>query len=84
MMLSPFGSGGSLQNSQSPVDTEGGGDAASMEPLKFYRCSILLIYEKFMNSQRVPQFPKDLAVRMPSLDRRSRLSQVEPELLVFC
>jgi hypothetical protein len=32
MMLSPLGQAGALQNSQSPVDTEGGGDKASMEP----------------------------------------------------
>jgi hypothetical protein len=32
MMLSPFVQAGALPNSQSPVDTEGGGDGASMEP----------------------------------------------------
>jgi hypothetical protein len=31
-MLSPLVQAGALQNSQSPVDTEGGGDEASMEP----------------------------------------------------
>jgi hypothetical protein len=48
MMLSPLVQAGALQNSQSPVDTEGDGDGASMGPLKFYRCSILLIFEKLM------------------------------------
>jgi hypothetical protein len=32
MMLSPLVQAGALQNSQSPVDTEGDGDGASMEP----------------------------------------------------
>ena len=32
MMLSPLFQAGALQNSQSPVDTEGDGDGASMEP----------------------------------------------------
>ena len=31
-MLSPLVQAGALQNSQSPVDTEGGGDGDSMEP----------------------------------------------------
>ena len=41
-------------------------------------------FRKVDEARRGPDFPKDLAVRMPSVDRRSRLSQVEPELLVFC
>ena len=54
MMLSPLVQAGALQNSQSPVDTEGDGDGASMGPLKFYHCSILLIFEKVNDSQRAP------------------------------
>jgi hypothetical protein len=34
MMLSPLVQAGALQNSQSPVDTEGGGDESSMETLR--------------------------------------------------
>jgi hypothetical protein len=45
---SPLVQAGALQNSQSPVDTEGAGDGTSVEPLKFDRCSILLIFEKLM------------------------------------
>ncbi len=48
MMLSPLVQAGALRNSQSPVVTEGGGDGATVEPPKFYRCSILLIFEKLM------------------------------------
>ena len=47
-MLSPLVQAGALQNSQSPVDTEGGGDGASMEPLRSRRWSILLTFEKLM------------------------------------
>ena len=32
MMLSPLVQAGALQNSQSPVDTRGGGDGISLEP----------------------------------------------------
>jgi hypothetical protein len=32
MMLSPLAQAGALQDSQSPVDTEEGGDEISMEP----------------------------------------------------
>ena len=39
----------------------------TVEPLKLYRCSILLIFEKLM-TRSAPRFPEDLAVRMPSLD----------------
>ena len=56
MMLSPLVQAGALQNSQSPVDTEGGGDGASLEPLKLYRCSILLIFEKLM-TRSAPLIP---------------------------
>jgi hypothetical protein len=83
MMLSPSRSGGSVTGSQPPEDT-GGGDPPSMEPSRSDSWSILLTFEKVDDAQRAPDFPKDLAVRMPSVDRRSRLSQVEPELLVFC
>ena len=48
MMLSPLVQAGALQNSQSPVDTEGGGDGASMEPSRSRRWSILLTFEKLM------------------------------------
>ena len=47
-MLSPLVQAGALQNSQSPVDTEGGGDGASMEPSRSRRWSILLTFEKLM------------------------------------
>src|SRR3954452_9109178 len=81
MMLSPSRSGGSVTDSQSPEDTEG--DPPTMEPSRSHSWSILLTFEKLM-TRSVPDFPRDLAVRTPSLHRRSRLSQVEPELLVFC
>ena len=51
MMLSPLVQAGALQNSQSPVDTEGrgdGGDGASTEPSRSRRWSILLIFEELM------------------------------------
>jgi hypothetical protein len=54
----------------------GGGDPATVEPSRSHGWSILLTFEKLMTRSAAP--------RMPSLDRRSRLSQVEPELLVFC
>jgi hypothetical protein len=58
MMLSPLVQAGALQNSQSPVDTEGGGDGASMEPLKFYRCSNLLIcHARFRPRRGTPCLP---------------------------
>ena len=46
MMLSPLVQAGALQNSQSPVDTEGGGDEPSVDPSPFRRWSILLTFEK--------------------------------------
>jgi hypothetical protein len=61
---SPLVQAGALQNSQSPVDTEGDGDAARVEPLKFDRCSILLIFEKLMywsgakQTRRLPMKPR--------------------------
>jgi hypothetical protein len=61
----------------------GGGDPVRMEPSRSHNWSILLTFEKLM-TRSVPDFPRDLAVRTPSLHRRSRLSQVEPELPVFC
>jgi hypothetical protein len=45
MMLSPLVQAGALQNSQSPVDTEEGGDGASVEPLRSRRWSILTTFE---------------------------------------
>jgi hypothetical protein len=60
----------------------GGGDLPTMEPSRSHSWSILLTFEKLM-TRSVPDFPRDLAVRTPSLHRRSRLSQVEPEWLVF-
>jgi hypothetical protein len=45
MMLSPLVQAGALQNSQSPVDTEGGGDGASIELQEFRRCSVLLTFQ---------------------------------------
>ena len=48
MMLSPLVQAGALQNSQSPVDTEGGGDGATVEPSRSRRWSILLTFEKLM------------------------------------
>ena len=82
MMLSPSRSGGSVTDSQPPEDS-GGGDPASMEPSRSDSRSMLLIVEKLM-TRSAPQFPQDFAVRMPSPDRRWRLSEVEPELLMFC
>jgi hypothetical protein len=48
MMLSPLVQAGALQNSQSPVDTEGGGDDPRMHPLKFHRWSILTTFQKLI------------------------------------
>jgi hypothetical protein len=45
MMLSPS-LGGSVTELSVTGRYQGGGDGASVEPLKFYRCSILLIFEK--------------------------------------
>jgi len=45
MMLSPLVQAGALQNSQSPVDTEGGGDVTSIELQEFRCCSVLLTFQ---------------------------------------
>src|SRR6476620_11732954 len=47
-MLSPLVQAGALQNSRSPVDTEGCGDEPSVEPPRSRRWSILLTFEKLM------------------------------------
>jgi len=83
MMLSPSRSGGSVTELSVTDRYRAGGDRASMEPSRSDSRSILLIVEK-LTTRSAPQFPQDFAVRMPSLDRRWRLSEVEPELLVFC
>ena len=68
MMLSPLVQAGALQNSQSPVDTEGGGDGASMELPLSRRWSILLTFEKLITRSApdcgLSQRPGD-AVRTP-------------------
>ena len=56
MMLSPLVQAGALQNSQSPVDTEGGYDRASMEPSRSHCWSILLTFEKLM-TRSAPVIP---------------------------
>ena len=48
MMLSPLVQAGALQNSQSPVVTEGAVMEPSVEPLRSRRWSILLTFEKLM------------------------------------
>jgi hypothetical protein len=60
-------SGGSVTELSVTVRYRGGGDEASVEPLKLYRSSILLIFEKLI-TRSAPRFPEGLAVRMPSLD----------------
>jgi hypothetical protein len=45
IMMLALDQAGALQNSQSPVDTEGGGDAASIELQEFRRCSVLLTFQ---------------------------------------
>jgi hypothetical protein len=42
---SPWIQAGALQNSQSPVDTRGGGDGTSIELQKFRRCPVLLTFQ---------------------------------------
>jgi hypothetical protein len=45
-MMLALDQAGALQNSQSPVDTEGGGgDTASIELQEFRRCSVLLTFQ---------------------------------------
>ena len=46
MMLSPLVQAGALQNSQSPVDTEGAVMGAPWNPSRSRRWSILLTFEK--------------------------------------
>jgi hypothetical protein len=41
-------SGGSVTELSVTGSCRGSGDGASVEPLNFYRCSILLIFEKLM------------------------------------
>src|SRR6476620_2484397 len=55
MMLSPLVQAGALQNSQSPVDTEGGGDEPTVEPPRSRRWSILLIFEKLIGRNPIKQ-----------------------------
>ena len=45
IMMLRLGQAGTLQNSQSPVDTEGVGDGASIELQKLRRCSVLLTFQ---------------------------------------
>jgi hypothetical protein len=45
IMMLRLGQAGTLQNSQSPVDTEGGGDGGSIELQKLRRCSVLLTFQ---------------------------------------
>jgi hypothetical protein len=45
IMMLRLGQAGTLQNSQSPVDTEGGGDGGSIELQKPRRCSVLLTFQ---------------------------------------
>ena len=54
MMLSPLVQAGALQNSQSPVDTEGGGDGASMEPSRSPPLFNMAHFRKVNNSERGP------------------------------
>jgi hypothetical protein len=61
MMLSPLVQAGALQNSQSPVDTEGGGDGATIELLLCRRWSILLTFEKLMRRD-APQWRVSVAL----------------------
>jgi hypothetical protein len=79
MMLSPLVQAGALQNSQSPVDTEGDGDGSSVELLTF----VPLFH--FAHFRKVNVLVEaTCAGRKAPRDKGSRLSQVEPELLVFC
>ena len=52
MMLSPLFQAGALQNSQSPVDTRGGGDGAHMEPFAIPPLVNIAHFPKVNNSQR--------------------------------
>jgi hypothetical protein len=54
MMLSPLVQAGALQNSQSPVDTEGGGDGPSMEPFAIRPLVNFAHFRKVNNSERAP------------------------------
>ena len=51
-MLSPLFQAGALQNSQSPVDTEGAVMGPARNPSRSPRWSILLTFEKLINSER--------------------------------
>ena len=69
MMLSPLVQAGALQNSQSPVDTRGGGDGTSMEPFAIPPLVNIAHFRKVNNSERAPDGGLSLrpgdAVRMP-------------------
>ena len=54
MMLSPLVQAGALQNSQSPVDTRGGGDGPSMEPFAIPPLVNIAHFRKVNNSERAP------------------------------
>ena len=45
-MIFASGRARALQNSQSPAGAVRGGDAASMEPARFLRCSVLLTFQR--------------------------------------
>ena len=72
MMLSPLIRAGALQNSQSPVDTEGGGDEPSVEPFAIPPLVNIAHFRK-VNTTLMSQFcasdgaslPKGDTVRMP-------------------
>jgi hypothetical protein len=66
MMLSPLVQAGALQNSQSPVDTEGNGDSGSMEPFRVRRWSKLLTLEK-LNTASLSRFTLKNRRRQPGL-----------------
>ena len=57
-----FVQAGALQNSQSPVDTEGDGDGGSMQPSRSRRWSILTTFGKLMTRSAPPMAR---LVRMP-------------------
>ena len=77
MMLSPLVQAGALQNSQSPVDTDGDCDGSSVEPPKLYRCSILLIFEKLMYWSRPPAaVGRPRAIKVAPLASGTRIARV--------
>ena len=83
MMLSPSDSGGSVTELSVTGRYRGGGDRVAWNLRDSRRWSILLIFEKLMIGDAISDAWANSPRECPGPNRKSRLSQVEPKLLLF-